>query len=82
MIRTVQLIPFQPYTYLRPVHTMKVMHIEDELICIVYFHAECALTSIRIECTFSQSTSIGGLKPVWKRIESLPQLMQVLYIRA
>ena len=49
---------------LRRVHTMKVMRIGSELIRIVYVHTECALTAIRIECAFSQSTSIGGLKPV------------------
>ena len=43
---------------------MKVMHIGGELIRIVCVHTECALTAIRIECTFGQSTSIGGLKPV------------------
>ena len=41
---------------------MKVMRIGSKLICIVCIHTECALTAIRIECTFSQSTSIGGLK--------------------
>ena len=41
---------------------MKVMHIGSELICIVCVHTECALTAIRIKCTFDQSTSIGGLK--------------------
>ena len=49
---------------LRHVHTMKVMCIGSELICIVCIHTECTLTAIRIECTFCQSTSIGGLKPV------------------
>ena len=49
---------------LRHVHTMKVMHIGSELICIVCVYTECALTAIRIECAFGQSTSIGGLKPV------------------
>ena len=48
----------------RRVHTMKVMRIGGELIRIVCVHTECALTAIRIECAFSQSTSIGGLKPV------------------
>ena len=43
---------------------MKVMRIGRELICIVCIHAECALTTIRIECAFGQSTSIDGLKPV------------------
>ena len=41
---------------------MKVMCIESELIHIVCIHTECALTAIRIECAFGQSTSIGGLK--------------------
>ena len=53
------------YNALRYVHTMKVMHIGRELIHIVCVHTECALTAIRIECAFSQSTSIGfeaGLK--------------------
>ena len=49
---------------LRRVHTMKVMRIGGELIQIVCVHTECALTAIRIECAFGQSTSIGGLKPV------------------
>ena len=35
---------------------MKVMHIGRELICIVCAYTECALTAIRIECVFSQST--------------------------
>ena len=48
----------------RRVHTMKVMCIGSELIHIVCVHTECALTAIRIECAFNQSTSIGGLKPV------------------
>ena len=43
---------------------MKVMHIGGELIRIVCVHTECALTAVRIECAFGQSTSIGGLKPV------------------
>ena len=49
---------------LRRVHTMKVMLIGGELIRIVCVHTECALTAIRIECAFGQSTFIGGLKPV------------------
>ena len=61
---------------------MKVMRIGGELIRIVCVHTECALTAIRIECAFGQSTSIGGLKPVWRRIASSPELMRVLYIRA
>ena len=48
----------------RRVHTMKVMHNGSKLIRIVCVHTECALTAIRIKCAFSQSTSIGGLKPV------------------
>ena len=40
------------------------MCIESELIRIVCVHTECALTTIRVECAFGQSTSIGGLKPV------------------
>ena len=36
------------------------MHIESKLIRITCIHTECALTTIHIECTFSQSTSIGG----------------------
>ena len=43
---------------------MKIMCIGSELICIIYVHTECSLTAIRIECAFSQFTSIGGLKPV------------------
>ena len=49
--------------FIRLVHTMKIMHIESELIRITCVHTECALTAICIECAFSQSTSIGGLKP-------------------
>ena len=41
---------------------MKVMRIGSKLIRIVCVHTECALTAIRIECIFGQSTSIGGLK--------------------
>ena len=44
---------------LRRVHTMKVMRIGSELICIVCVHTECVLTAIHIECAFSQSTSIS-----------------------
>ena len=43
---------------------MKAMRIGSELIRIACIHTECALTAIRIKCAFSQSTSIGGLKPV------------------
>ena len=49
---------------LRHIHTMKVMRIGSELIRIVCIHTECVLTAIRIECAFSKSTSIGGLKAV------------------
>ena len=49
---------------LRLVHTMKIMRIKSELICIASIHTEFALTAIHIECVFSQSTSIGGLKPI------------------
>ena len=41
---------------------MKIMSSGSELIRIVSVHTECALTAIRIECAFGQSTSIGGLK--------------------
>ena len=41
---------------------MRIMHIGRELICITYVHTECIFTTICFECTFSQSTSIGGLK--------------------
>ena len=40
----------------------KLIRIGSKLIRIVCVHTECALTAIRIECAFSQSTSIGGLK--------------------
>ena len=43
---------------------MKVMCIGSELIRIVCDHTECALTTIRIECAFGQSISIGCLKLV------------------
>ena len=49
-------------TLLRPVHTTKIMRIKSELIRIVTVHTECTLTAIWFEFTFSQSTSIGGLK--------------------
>ena len=52
------------HSHCRRVHTMKVMHIGRELICIACVHTECALTAICIEFALSQSTSIGGLKPV------------------
>ena len=43
--------------------------IKSELIRIACVHTECALTAIRIEFAFSQSTSIGGLKPISYRID-------------
>ena len=46
----------------RRVHTMKVIRIGSELSIVCVQHTECALTAIHIECAFSQSTSIGGLK--------------------
>ena len=46
----------------RRVHTMKIMCIGSELICIACIHTECALTAICIECAFGHSSSIGGLK--------------------
>ena len=49
---------------LRRVHAMKVMCIGNELIRIVGVHTECTLATIRNECAFRQSTSIGGLKMV------------------
>ena len=49
---------------LRAVHTMKIMRIKFESIRIASIHTEAALTAMRIRFTFSQSTSIGGLKPV------------------
>ena len=55
------------------------MHTGTKLICIVCVHTECALTAIRIECAFSQSTSIGGLKSVWRWIGSWRKIFQVLY---
>ena len=60
-----------PCIILRPVHTMKVIRI----VCVV--HTECALTAIRIKCTFDQSTSIGGLKA--NRI--ITELLRVIYLR-
>ena len=36
---------------------MKAMRIGGKLIRIVCIHTECALTAIRIECAFGQSTS-------------------------
>ena len=68
---------------LRHVHTMKIMCIESKLIHIISVHTNnCALTTIRIECSFDQSTSIGagGLKPVWRGIALSQESMWVLYI--
>ena len=48
----------------RAVHTMKIMRIKFESIRISSIHTESALTAMRIQFAFSQSTSIGGLKPV------------------
>ena len=42
----------------------EVIRIGNKLIRIVCVHTECALTAIHIEWAFSQSTSIGGLKPL------------------
>ena len=38
------------------------MHL-SKLIRIASVHTECALTAIQIQCTSTQSISIGGLKP-------------------
>ena len=46
------------------VYSMKVMSIGKQLIHTVCVHTECTFTGIYIECAFSQSTSIGDLKPV------------------
>ena len=52
---------------LRHVHTMKIMHIESKLIHIISVYTNnCALTTIHIECSFDQSTSIGA---VWSQFE-------------
>ena len=48
----------------RLVYITKIMRIASELICIVYVHPKLALTVVYFEFVFSQSTSIGGLKPV------------------
>ena len=52
---------------LRAVHTTKIMRIKCESIRIARIHTEAALTAMRIQCAFGQSTSIGGLKPVCNR---------------
>ena len=51
---------------LRHVNTIKMMSIRSKLICIVWVHTECILTTICFEGAFSQSTYIGSLKPVWR----------------
>ena len=51
-------------SHIRAVHTMKIMRIKFESIRIGSIHNEAALTAMRIQFTFSQSTSIGGLKLV------------------
>ena len=58
-----KLRPLNSEHLIRPVHTTKIMRVKSKLIRIVTVHTECALTVIRFEFTFSQSTSIGGLKP-------------------
>ena len=58
---------------------MKIMCIGSELICIACIHTEYTLTAIRFECAFSQSTSIGGLVPVWRWIASSCEIMQILH---
>ena len=55
------------------------MRIESKLICIICVHTKSALTAICFECAFSQSTSIGGLKPVWMWITLWCEIMPVLY---
>ena len=50
---------------------MKIVRMQSELIRITCVHIECALTAIRIECAFSQSTSIGCLKPVLNELQRL-----------
>ena len=57
------------------------MRIESELICITCVHTECALTAIRIECAFSQFTSIGGLKPVLTELVRLHHHPVIYYAR-
>ena len=64
----------------RLVYTTKIMHIGSELICTVYVGTEFALTAIHFEFAFSQSTSIGGLKPVWGWIVCAYEVMWVRYI--
>ena len=49
---------------LRRVYTIKGMLIGSELIHNACVHTKYALTAIHIECSFGQSTSIGGMKPV------------------
>ena len=66
---------------IRLVRTMKIMHIESELIRITCIHTECALTTICIECAFSQSTSIGGLKPASIELVRLHHRAVIYYAR-
>ena len=47
---------------------------ENELIYIACIHTECVLTTIHIECAFSQSTSMGGLKLVSYQIAGYASL--------
>ena len=64
----------------RRVNIMKVMCIGSKLIHIACIHTECALTAICIECSFSQSTYIGSLMLVWRRIPPSQELIWVSYI--
>ena len=59
---------------------MKIMRIESKLICITCVHTECALTAILIECAFSQTTSIGGLKPVSTELQRLHYRPVIYYV--
>ena len=61
---------------------MKIMRIKIELIRIAGVHTETGLTAIRIECAFSQSTCIGGLKPVWDQSSYYVVLRVCCYICA
>ena len=54
-------MPLRNFWKIRHVPTMKTMCIGGELIHIVWIHTECAHW---LQCTFSQSTSIGGLRLV------------------
>ena len=57
----------------------KVMDIGSKLIHVVCVYTKCALITIHIKFAFSQSTSIGDLKPIWRWIAPSQKLMQVLY---